>query len=98
MSTSIVPWVAAGSAVVVVGGVALWLLRHRLGRLLRIAKALACDDRLPRPLRWALRAGLAIKALPIPDFGIDEVLLGVVVVLLATVYRPVVRDIVKETT
>jgi hypothetical protein len=39
---------------------------------------------------------LAIKAVPFPDFGIDEVILAVVALLLATVYRPTFRAILAE--
>lgn len=67
-------------------------MTYRIRRLIRITKALSIDKRLPRPLRWALIAGLAIKAVPFPDLGIDEVLLVVVAVLLATVYRPILRE------
>lgn len=67
-----------------------------LRRCLRIAGALATDQRLPRWLRWTIRAGLAAKLAPV-DFGADEVLLGVAAVVLAVRYRHVVRAIVHET-
>ena len=49
-----------------------------------------------KPLRWALRVALAIKAVPVPDLDIDEVLLLVVAVLLLTVYRATLRAILAE--
>ncbi len=69
---------------------------RRLRWLLRIAKAATRDPRLPRPLRWALALALAIKAVPLPDFGVDEVILLVVGSLLATVYRSRFREIIAE--
>ena len=66
-------------------------------RLLRLARAVATDPRLPRPLRWAVTVALAIKAVPVPDFGVDEVILLIVGALLATVYRATFRDIWEAT-
>jgi hypothetical protein len=37
------------------------------------------------------------KAVPIPDFGIDEIILILIGALLLTVYRPTFREIVAET-
>ena len=70
--------------------------RRQIGFGIRVAKRVATDERVPKPLRWALRVALAIKAVPIPDLGIDEVLLLVVAVLLLTVYRPTLRAILAE--
>ncbi|HEX6394202.1 MAG TPA: hypothetical protein VFZ97_12225 [Acidimicrobiales bacterium] len=70
--------------------------RKQLLYLVRVAKACATDDRLPRPLRWVLGVALVIKAVPVPDFGIDEVLLIVVGILLVTLYRPTFRAILEE--
>lgn len=72
------------------------VLRRRMRFYWRVAKSLTRDERLPRPLRWTVAACLAVKAVPVPDFGIDEVGLGVVALLLATVYRPTFRAIVAE--
>lgn len=69
--------------------------RHRFAYWLRVAKALTTDRRLPRGLRWAIRAGLAVKMLPV-DFGLDELILGTCAVLLATVYRSRTRAIIAE--
>lgn len=71
-------------------------LRRQIRYAIRVAKALTSDSRLPRPLRWALRAALAIKVVPVPDFGIDELILLVVGALLVTVYRPVLKAILAE--
>jgi hypothetical protein len=72
-------------------------LRGWFHRWLRIAKALTTDKRLPRPVRWLFTAALAIKAIPLPDFGVDEVLLLVGIGLLAGPYRGVWRQIREET-
>ena len=66
-------------------------------RAIRVAKALCSDARVPRVLRWMLRVALAIKLVPLPDFGIDEVLLVIVGAVLMIWYRPLVRYIVAET-
>lgn len=71
--------------------------RAWLRRLLRLAKAVATDDRLPTPVRWLFRIALAIKVVPVPDFGLDEVLLLIGVGLLAGPYRGVWRQIREET-
>lgn len=63
---------------------------------MKLTKALATDERLPRPMRWAIGLALAIKVVPIPDFGVDEVILIVIGALLLTVYRPTFRSIVRE--
>jgi hypothetical protein len=62
-------------------------MKRRIKDTIRLLKALATDDRLPRPLRWLIGASLAIKAVPVPDFGLDEVGLLIAFVLLSTVYR-----------
>lgn len=63
---------------------------------MKLTKALATDERLPRPLRWAIGVALAMKVVPVPDFGIDEIILVLIGVLLLTVYRPTFREIVAE--
>lgn len=65
-------------------------------RLLRLAKAAATDKRLPRPVRWLFLAALAIKAVPVPDFGVDEVMLLLGIALLSTVYRSTWAEIRAE--
>lgn len=69
------------------------VFRRQLLYLVRVAKMCATDERLPRPLRWALGVALAIKVVPVPDFGIDEILLVVIGILLVTVYRPTFKEI-----
>ncbi len=71
-------------------------IRERARRLLDLCKILVSDPRLPRPLRWMIRAGLAVKALPMPDFGVDEILLGTAALLLMTVYRSKLQEILAE--
>ena len=63
----------------------------------RFAKTLMTDQRVPRPLRWLLGVSLAIKVVPFPDFGVDEVVLVVVGLLLVIFYRPALRAILEET-
>ena len=65
-------------------------------RLLRVAKALAFDPRFPRPLRWAIRVALAIKLLPVPDLGSDEIILVAVGVILWAFYRPELMSVIEE--
>jgi hypothetical protein len=77
-------------------GLVAFAFRKQLRYLIKMAKTLATDQRLPRPLRWALVLALAIKMVPIPDFGVDEVILVVIGVLLVTVYRPTFREILDE--
>ena len=86
-------WLLVGGGVL---GLVLYALRSKLGYTVRVAKALASDERLPRPMRWALRVALAMKAVPVPDLGIDEVILVVIAVLLVTVYRPTLLAILDE--
>jgi hypothetical protein len=85
---------------IVVGVVALGLViafRAQLRFAMRVTKSVATDDRLPRPLRGAIGIGLAIKVIPVPDFGIDEIILVVCGTLLLTVYRPTLQAILAET-
>ena len=93
-----VPWWAW--CLIAVGGVALvcgWGFRSQLRFTVKLTKALATDERLPRPLRWAVGIALAVKVIPVPDFGIDEVILALVAALLLTVYRHTFHEIVAET-
>jgi hypothetical protein len=62
-------------------------MKQRIKAMFRLLKALVTDDRVPRPIRWLIGVSLAIKAVPFPDFGIDEVGLLIAFGLLATVYR-----------
>ena len=86
-------WLLVGIGLI---GILALALRRQVRRLLRVTQAVATDQRLPRPLRWGLKVALVIKAVPVPDFGIDEVLLLVIGVLLVTVYRPTMREILAE--
>jgi hypothetical protein len=71
-------------------------LLARVPRMLRLAKAASTDPRLPRPVRWLFAVSLAIKAIPFPDFGLDEVGLLLGIVLLNTVHRQVWAEIRAE--
>lgn len=56
-------------------------------RLIRAVRALASDQRIPRPLRWLVVAG----ALPIPG-PVDEIVLLVAAVPLLLFYRPLMHE------
>lgn len=92
------PWwgwtLLAVAVLAVIAGIA---FRRHVRFAMKLAKALATDTRLPRPLRGAIGVALAVKVVPVPDFGVDEVILVVVAALLLTVYRPTFRAIVAET-
>ena len=62
-------------------------IKRQATHAMRLARAAMTDERIPAPIRWMIRVGVAVKLLPVPDFGVDEVLLGVAVLLLATAYR-----------
>ncbi len=71
----------------VLGAVGTFTFRKRIKYVFLLAKAAATDPRLPKSVRWLFKIGLAVKLLPIPDFGVDELCLGLGVILLATRYR-----------
>ena len=63
----------------------------------RFARTLMADPRVPRPLRWLIGIALAMKVVPFPDFGLDEVILVGVGVVLFVFHRPLLRAILEET-
>jgi hypothetical protein len=71
-------------------------MKDKIKRTFRLLKALATDPRIPRPVRWLIGVSLAVKAVPFPDFGIDEVGLLIAFVLLSTVYRQRFNEIRAE--
>jgi len=71
-------------------------MKAKIKRTFRLLKALATDPRIPRPVRWLICVSLAIKAVPFPDFGIDEVGLLIAFVLLSTIYRQTFNEIRTE--
>ena len=71
-------------------------MKAKIKRTLRLLKALATDERIPRPVRWLIGVSLAIKAVPFPDFGIDEIGLLTAFVLLSTIYRQQYNEIRAE--
>jgi hypothetical protein len=89
------PWLWVGAGALVVLGAVGVIVSPRLKRLMRLAKAAATDPRLPRSVRALFWVGLAAKAMPI-DFGVDEVCLGLGIVLLTTRYRVVWAEIRKD--
>jgi hypothetical protein len=84
-------------AIAVVALVSGCVFRSQLRFAMKLTKALATDERLPKPLRLAIGLALAVKVVPVPDFGIDEIILVLIGALLLTVYRPTFRQIVAET-
>ena len=86
-------WLLAAAGTMLIAGL---VFRKQLLYAMKVAKMCATDQRLPRPLRWALGVALAVKVVPVPDFGIDEVLLLVIGFLLVTVYRPTFRAILDD--
>lgn len=85
----------AGVAGIILGVLALTCGR-RLKRLIRLARAVSTDRRLPRAVRWLFGVSLAVKALPIPDFGVDEAGFIIGMVLLNTLYRETWAQIRSE--
>jgi len=61
--------------------------KQRIRATFRLLKALVTDERVPRPVRWLIGVSLAVKTVPIPDFGIDEVGRLVAFGLLTSIYR-----------
>jgi hypothetical protein len=66
-------------------------LRQHVVRLLRLAKSLAQDPRIPRPVRWLIVVGL----LPVPG-PFDEIVLAVALLILAIVRPGIVRTLWRE--
>jgi hypothetical protein len=62
-------------------------MKPRIKATFRLLKALVTDERVPSPVRWLIGVSLAVKAVPFPDFGIDEVGLLLAFGLLPTIYR-----------
>ena len=90
-------WVLAGLGLVSILAAIAIVFRSQLLFAVRLAKTLVTDQRVPRPLRWLIGFSLAIKVVPFPDFGVDEVVLIVVGLVLFVFYRPVLRAILAET-
>lgn len=63
------------------------MLRGFIGRTIRTIKLLAQDERIPRPLRWAVVIGL----LPIPG-PFDEAVLLLVAPLMFALHREPMRE------
>lgn len=89
-------WVAVFAGTAALLGLAALFFRGQLRFAVKVTKALATDARVPRPMRWAIGVALAMKVVPFPDFGLDEVILVIVGALLVTVYRPTFRAILAE--
>jgi hypothetical protein len=70
--------------------------RSQLRFAVKFARIIMSDQRIPRPLRWLIGISLAIKVVPFPDFGVDEVVLIVVGLVLVIFYRPALRAILDE--
>jgi hypothetical protein len=90
-------WVLVGLGLVSVLAALAITFRSQLMFAVRFAKTLTTDKRVPRPLRWLIGVSLAIKVVPFPDFGVDEVVLVVVGLVLVIFYRPALSAIMEET-
>lgn len=90
-------WVLVGLGLVSVLAAVAVTFRAQLMFAVRFAKVLTTDERVPRPLRWLIVVSLAIKVVPFPDFGVDEVVLAVVGLVLVVFYRPALMAILDET-
>jgi len=89
-------WILAGLGLVSVLAAIALTFRTQVMFAVRFAKTLVTDQRVPRPLRWLIAVSLAIKVVPFPDFGVDEVVLVIVGLVLVIFYRPVIRAILEE--
>jgi hypothetical protein len=89
-------WVPVGLALVSVLAAVAITFRSQFIFAVRFAKTLMTDQRVPRPLRWLIGVSLTIKVVPFPDFGVDEVVLVGVGLVLVTFYRPALRAILEE--
>ena len=90
-------WVLVGLGLASVLAAIAITFRAQLMFAVKFAKTLMVDQRVPRPLRWLIGVSLAIKVVPLPDFGVDEVVLVVVGLLLVIFYRPALLAILEET-
>jgi membrane protein implicated in regulation of membrane protease activity len=90
-------WLLVGLGLLAVLVVAAVAFRSQLSFAVKFARILMADRRVPRPLRWLIGISLAIKVVPFPDFGLDEVVLIIVGLVLLIFYRPVLRSILEET-
>ena len=90
-------WVLVGLGLVSVLAAIAITFRSHLMFAVRFAKTLTTDKRVPRPLRGLIGVSLAVKVVPFPDLGVDEVVLVVVGLVLIIFYRPALRAILEET-
>jgi len=90
-------WVLIGAGLLVVLAAMALGFRSKLSFAVRFARTLMSDQRIPRPLRWLIGVSLAIKVVPFPDFGVDEIVLTIVGLVLIIFYRPALRAILDET-
>ena len=90
-------WVLVGLGLASVLAAIAVAFRSQLIFAFKFARTLMTDDRVPRPLRWLIGVSLAIKVVPFPDFGIDEIVIVIVGLVLVAFYRPALRAILNET-
>src|SRR5579859_6610365 len=90
-------WLLVGVGLVSVLVAIAITFRSQLLFAVKFARTLMSDRRVPRPLRWLIGISLAIKVVPFPDFGVDEVVLIIVGLVLVIFYRPALRAILEET-
>lgn len=90
-------WLLIGLSLLAVLAAIAVTFRSQLSFAVKFARTLMSDPRVPRPLRWLIGVCLAIKVIPFPDFGVDEIILVVVGLVLLVFYRPVLQAILDET-
>ena len=71
-------------------------IRYQFDLWSRVLRKLLSTESLPRWLRRVLAFALVVKALPIPDFGIDEAALGIVFGVLAVGYPGIFSALVAQ--
>lgn len=90
-------WLLIGLGLLAVLAVLAIAFRSRVLFAVKFARTLVTDQRVPRPLRWIIGISLAMKVVPFPDFGADEIVLIAVGIVLFIFYRPVLQAILEET-
>jgi hypothetical protein len=89
-------WVLVGLGLVSVLAVIAITFHSQLMFAVSFAKTLTTDQRVPRPLHWLIGVSLAIKVVPFPDFGVDEIVLVIVGLVLVIFYRPALTAILER--
>jgi hypothetical protein len=85
--------VAFGIAALITG----WAFRTQLRFAMKHAKGARDRQSTLQTVGSTMGHGVAVKVVPFPDFGVDEILLALSATLLLTVYRPTFLAILAET-